>query len=900
MNCRHRFAWKLHETHETSAQRVGANAAALGRCTVAQPLENAGLHGLRVRRVVRFVRHLLPFSLTGLCLTVLLATASAASTEPSTRRFRIPSGDATVTLAEFGRQSGDQLVYLVDNVRGHRTRAVNGEFTAPAALAQMLTGTNLVVHRDGPNGPLSVSRKADPTAPRPRAPAPPARSTATLGELVVLPEFTVSSEAADRYRAADAISAVRVRASLLDTPSSISVLTRDLIDDIGPSRIFDVTRYVAGVQEGRGIQFQDRMILRGFESNGQRSVDNFLQPSDADNIDEAVIDRVEVTKGPNAILSPSGSPGGAINVITKTPLFQRQRSLTATVGLFDAQKLVVDVGDAFAPGSPFAYRLIGSIQDSRRYWSSDARLRGKVFAPMFAWRISDRTQLTVKLIAAEHWIFREPLLILDSSVNAQTHDPYLAPGLSKKGLNGIQPWSHVGTHTADLFTLLTSSLTENVSLRVAANGRYYFEDSTQEFLSTPSLTNRYNPATGELTQDYVWALDAATGTYRSRYSPFFDPASIPVRGDRQATRRKTGNLQVDIAANYALGPVTSQTVAGTALSRQTAYGRAVLGTLPGVDLSQPDLRVEPIWTEDWTLYNLSSFTHWQIYLNERLGLLADRVQFTGGVLHYDTNTWSSNPLTSAPPGTLDDSKAMWMASLLVKPFPNASVYYSHSTNSTPTIANDLPWWRDGVQDEVGFKAEFFKQRLSFNVAYFEIAQTKVTVPNPERQTDPTAPEQLVSDLGNHGYELELVGGITPNLSAMATFSELKMRDSLGRRVRAVADRSAGLLLNYRFRTGQLDGLGLNFGVNYSGSRAGDTPINYTALNVVGKTSFFLAPYYVTRLGASYHWGRYLFRLNVDNVLDDKGYLQQAGGRVSGTGITTATGLNVKFSTTVTF
>ena len=104
---------------------------------------------------------------------------------------------------------------------------------------------------------------------------------------------------------------------------------------------------------------------------------------------------------------------------------------------------------------------------------------------MFAYRISELTQLTVKLVAAEHWIFREPLLILDPSVNASTRNPFLAPGLSKKSRNGIQPWSHVGTHSGDIFALLTSSLTENINLRLGANGRYYFEDSTQEFLPLP-------------------------------------------------------------------------------------------------------------------------------------------------------------------------------------------------------------------------------------------------------------------------------------------------------------------------------------------------------------------------------------------------------------------------------
>lgn len=731
-------------------------------------------------------------------------------------------------------------------------------------------------------------------------PALRAQPSVTADEPIKLSEFSVSGSPADRYRATDAISGVRVRAALIDTASSISVLTREMMDDLAPTRIFDATRFVAGVQEGRGVQFQDRMIIRGFETqNGARTVDNFLQSADADNVEETVIDRIEVSKGPNAILSPSGAPGGSVNVILKTPEYRRKHTVTALVGLFDAQKVTLDMTDAFAPGSKAAYRVVGSLQDTRRYWSDEARMRGKSLAPMFTYRLSDKTQFTAKLVAAEHWIFREPLLILDPSTTASTSDPKLAPGIAEKSLNGIQPWSSVSTHSADLFTQLTTSLNENISLRFAANGRYFFSDADQEFLSTPSLTNRYNPSTGELTQDYTWAL--VGGVPVSTFSPFFNPTAIPVRGDIQASRTKTANFQADAAGTYKFGAVSSQTVTGLAFNRQTGRSHTQTGVLPALDLTKPETRVYPVYPATLASNNSSSYANWQLYLNERLGFLQDRLFVSGSITRLATRTTAQNVLAGSAPAVLDDKKIMKSASILGKVRENISLYYSYSTNSSPVIANNLPLWRDGVQHEYGFKTEWFKQRLSINGAYFKIEQSNVTVPNPDRQTNPTAPETLVSDFGNHGYELEVMGSLTSNLSAIATFSKLHMRDSLGRHVRGVADENAAFLLNYRFTDGDAKGLALNFGLTYSGRRAGDAPINYTSLGVVGKTSFFLKPAYGTTAGASYRWNdKYLFRLHVDNVLDDHGYLSVAGGRVSGTGITTAPGLNVKFSTTYSF
>ncbi|MFT3828417.1 MAG: TonB-dependent receptor plug domain-containing protein [Opitutaceae bacterium] len=743
---------------------------------------------------------------------------------------------------------------------------------------------------------------------QPAAPTAPADPNE---DVVVLDPFMVSSQTEDRYRSAEAISALRVRAPLLETPSSLTVITRELIEDLAPNRVFDVTRFVAGVQEGRGIQFQDRMIIRGFETqNGARTVDNFLQSADADNVEEAIIERIEVTKGPNAILSPAGAPGGSLNIVTKSPLYQPRRTLTAQLGLYDAQKVTIDLSGPLAPGSDFAYRLVGSWQDSRRYWSSDAKIRNKALAPMFSWKISDKTLLTVKLVGADHWIFREPLLILDPRVNASTDNPYLAPGIAKKGLNGIQDWSHVDTQSADLFAVLTTQLNEHISLRFAANGRYYYETSDQEFLSTPGLNNRYDPYTGVLTQDYTWALtnpslphNATTNPYVSTYSPFFNPTAIPARGDKQWSTRRTGNFQADAVGSFKFGGMSSQTVTGLAWSHQDGDTRNK--NTPGgsilIDLTNPDRKVYPTYPDSLSYRNGSSYQNLQLYLNQRFGLFDDRLYLTGGILHYETLTKAWNALTNSGLSVLDDSKMMWTASALFKIRHNVSVYYSHSTNSSPVIANNQPLWRDGVQDEVGIKTEFFNQRLSLNGSWFEINQTNVTVPNPARQTDPTAPEQLVSDLGNHGLEFEVMGSLTPNLSVIATYSHLKMRDALGRRVRGVADENASLLLNYRFADGTLKGLTLAGGVVFNGRRAGDVPINYTPLNVVGQTSFYLKAQYVTTFSATYRWSeRLMTRLNVDNLFDDKGYISVAGGRVSGTGITTAPGINVRLSTTFSF
>src|SRR5690606_10985339 len=131
-------------------------------------------------------------------------------------------------------------------------------------------------------------------------------------------------------------------------------------------------------------------------------------------------------------------------------------------------------------------------------------------------------------------------------------------------------------------------------------------------------------------------------------TPFFNPGNIPHRGDKQATRRKTVNVQGDAVFRYQLGTVSSQTVTGLALSRQTAYGRGVTGDFAnGIDLSKPDVVQIPVWRTDWAFYNANSFTNVQAYVNERLGFFDGRLFVTGGILRYDTKTVGRNVATGA-------------------------------------------------------------------------------------------------------------------------------------------------------------------------------------------------------------------------------------------------------------
>ena len=163
------------------------------------------------------------------------------------------------------------------------------------------------------------------------------QSSSKSNDIVQLPAFEVTEKLANPFLAVDSSSASRVRTSIMDTPGSISVLTPEFLSEVEPSRIYDATQYTAGVSEGRGDGFNDRQMIRGFE-NLLRSVDGFSSIQ-GENVDPLMIDRVEVLKGPSAIINPMGAPGGVISVVTKVPLYQTKNYISLNLGLIDAQRL---------------------------------------------------------------------------------------------------------------------------------------------------------------------------------------------------------------------------------------------------------------------------------------------------------------------------------------------------------------------------------------------------------------------------------------------------------------------------------------------------------------------------------------------------------------------------------
>ena len=186
-------------------------------------------------------------------------------------------------------------------------------------------------------------------------------------------------------------SATKTDTPLRDVPQSVTVVTREVIQDQLMSSIGDVVRYVPGVMLHQGENNRDQVIMRGNSS----SADFFL-----DGVRDDVqyyrdlynLERVEALKGPNALMFGRGGAGGVINRVTKEAGFVPLREVDMQGGAFGNKRVAADLDQPLS--DTMAVRLNG-IYESSGSFRDNVSLTRTGIAPTLTFRPSDTTKVTV-------------------------------------------------------------------------------------------------------------------------------------------------------------------------------------------------------------------------------------------------------------------------------------------------------------------------------------------------------------------------------------------------------------------------------------------------------------------------------------------------------------------------
>lgn len=280
--------------------------------------------------------------------STLLASGFAANSAVP-RRFDVPAGDAAVTLKRFSQQADVQVLFPPEHVQNIRTNAVRGELAPAEALEKMLAGTALAIVRDEKTGAFGVRRDSTAAAKNDgaRADATPARGMSRASpageaeEAIALSPFTVNTTRDVGYVASSSLTGGRIDTLLRDTPSVVSVLTREFLDDLNLANMEEAFTWAPNaVQtnfEGWGQEV--RTELRGLEGS-TRTRNYFKWNISADSFNT---ERLEVARGPNAVLFGDASVGGVTNTWTKRAHFNHRHQVQLRADDWGGYRTTLDV-----------------------------------------------------------------------------------------------------------------------------------------------------------------------------------------------------------------------------------------------------------------------------------------------------------------------------------------------------------------------------------------------------------------------------------------------------------------------------------------------------------------------------------------------------------------------------
>ena len=389
----------------------------------------------------------------GVCWALLLGCprlgASVISSAP--RHFDLPAESADISLKRFSEQSGVDVIFATKIAIGVKTNAVTGEYAPMEAITRLLARTGLEPVSDETNGALIVSRTNPQTMPTKTTNVPSALRQALMSvlliftpnlqaqstaegqgassttqaanasettpdkdEVVHLSPFEVRSGTNEGYIASETMSGSRVKTKIFDVPASVSVITRDLMDDMGAVDPWGaLSRSVPAVQTYGSPGVFAGASIRGFRAQFW-AVDGATSAS-VGPISNFNLDGLEIIKGPSALLyGPFGAYGGYVNMMPKWARRGPVNKVELSVGTDNFYSAMLDVGYEALKNNQLQFRLVlGNLDMDRPGFPGDYT-KSKVFAPSMTYDISPRVKLKTR---AEYNLrdYRNSTVPLDAS-----------------------------------------------------------------------------------------------------------------------------------------------------------------------------------------------------------------------------------------------------------------------------------------------------------------------------------------------------------------------------------------------------------------------------------------------------------------------------------------------------
>lgn len=621
--------------------------------------------------------------------------------------------------------------------------------------------------------------------------APDAAHAATHAEL---PAVTVRGNAETAtspvygFVAKRSATATKTDTPVMETPQSISVITRDRMEAQGAQTVQQALGYTAGVYAGPyGIDSRgDWGKFRGTDFT--QYLDGLLnQVGYYNNVrpDVYALERIDVLRGPSSMLFGQGAVGGILNLVSKRPQAEAAREIGVQFGNYNRKQVQADLTGPLDADGKWLYRLVALARDSGTQvdYVNDNRY---MIAPSLTWRPNSDTSLT--LLA-----------------NFQRDEG--------KSTVGFYPWRGM------LYTNPAGQIPSNRFIGEPNYDRFNAEQASFgyqfEHKANKTWTVRQNLRYSHSTVDYraIYAAGFTGATHG------WVPGSDTLMRRTVYLNQPTLNafaVDTQAQANFGTGPITHTLLTGVDYQHSEISGRAGVGgsaapldifnpvygnfTAPGtVDLKASTQRQTGLYLQDQIAWN-----KWLLMLG----------------LRYD---WSRGGQDGTPSAAREDNEFTKRFGLMYRSDVGLNPYVSYSESFQGLAgfnrANQAFKPLRGSQWEVGLKYQPPGRNAMLTIAAFDMREKNRKTAGVVNGMPDTV---QLGEARTRGIEVEGVASLSNRLDVVANYTYLDARviegsaAEIGKRLASTPSNMASLWATYKFPLFDIPGFSAGAGVRYVG------------------------------------------------------------------------------------
>jgi catecholate siderophore receptor len=581
------------------------------------------------------------------------------------------------------------------------------------------------------------------------------------------------------YRPTETSTATRTPTDLKDVPQAVTIVTEQQIDDQALRSMGDLLRYVPGAVISQGEGHRDQVILRGNSSSADFFVDGLR-----DDVQYYRglynLDRVEVLKGPNAMIFGRGGGGGIVNRVTKKPRPRAAAGGAVSVDGYGAWLVEADVDQPLGRG--VYARLNGTYEQfaSFRDYYGGHRIG---LNPTLAFEPGRRTRIDLS------YEYDQDRRVVDRGV----------PSDQRTGAATVaDPARPLAGYRRTFFGVPGLNRTSLDAHVVRAQVRHEFSDAL-------SLTSRF--LYGDYDKFYRNAMAQAPVTLVG------GAPKVGIEAYQDATQRRNLFSQNDLVWKVSTGPLRHVLLGGIEAGRQETDGQrqnGFFGNARRVSVDLARVIAVPAVTFRTGVAAAERLTHSEaevlaFYLQDQISI-GDHFDIVAGLRHDRFRLEATDRLANT---TLARTDNLWSPrlGLVVKPARDLSLYASYGRSYLPqsgdqfgsldlTLAALEPERFDNY--ELGFKWDV-RKALSLTGAVYRLDRTNT------RASDPANPSRtiLTGAQRSKGVEIGLSGEIRAgwHVSAGYAYQEAEIRKTTtaapaGRQVPLVPRHQASLWTRY--------------------------------------------------------------------------------------------------------